>query len=374
MLDTLARLKRLVARVTCQIDGKVSTGTAFLVGTNHVLTCAHVIGTKDHRAEQVTLHFSRGPEEVPARVLGTPNFDLDIAVLALDGVAIDISELLPLGDGPAPAGDPWHAFGHPKPVGADGLVLSGTVEDADARAKGQPVLQLAATGARDEFRGASGSPVLIRGNIAGMLSQQLMGHGTYREVVPVFGMVYAVRTDALRAYLASTGVALPASVIPSEEAAAETAPTPSRLVILHSEQRDRMLLDELERHLSLLHRQGIVDVMHRAHLQAGTPVEEYDRLLDKADVVLIFVTPCLMHEDYDRLAAAVARRRADGTRVVPILVRPYDLDGSELSKLVPLPRNGIPVTRWGPNEWDRDAAWTDVVRGIRSLLEHRDAC
>ena len=45
--------------------------------------------------------------------------------------------------------------------------------------------------------------------------------------------------------------------------------------------------------------------------------------------------------------------------------KPLDFD--RLSKLVALPRSGVPIARWP----SADEAWLDVTRGIMDLLDGR---
>ncbi|HVQ76371.1 MAG TPA: hypothetical protein VMT79_12650 [Candidatus Binatia bacterium] len=67
------------------------------------------------------------------------------------------------------------------------------------------------------------------------------------------------------------------------------------------------------------------------------------------------------------LERALERRRIEGLHVVPILIRECDVDGMPLRALQWLPSGDTlkPVKRWS----DRDAAWTNVAKGIRALAE-----
>lgn len=69
---------------------------------------------------------------------------------------------------------------------------------------------------------------------------------------------------------------------------------------------------------------------------------------------------------YDiEMQRAIARHNAGTARVIPIILRPCDWKDSPFSKLQVLPKDAKPVTQWS----DRDAAFLDVVQGIRRAVE-----
>src|SRR5260370_21523967 len=62
---------------------------------------------------------------------------------------------------------------------------------------------------------------------------------------------------------------------------------------------DKKLRDELEKHLSNLKRQGRVSNWHDREISAGKEwVQEIDRHLDTADIILLLVSPDFMNSDY----------------------------------------------------------------------------
>ena len=64
---------------------------------------------------------------------------------------------------------------------------------------------------------------------------------------------------------------------------------------------------------------------------------------------------------------ALERHEAKKATVVPIILRACDWRGAPFGKLQGLPKDMKPITAWQ----DRDAAWTDVARGIRAIAEKR---
>lgn len=62
---------------------------------------------------------------------------------------------------------------------------------------------------------------------------------------------------------------------------------------------------------------------------------------------------------------ALARQEAGMARVIPIILRPVDLEGAPFAHLQYLPHHGKPVTKWS----NRDEAFLDIARGIRRAIK-----
>lgn len=124
----------------------------------------------------------------------------------------------------------------------------------------------------------------------------------------------------------------------------------------------------LEKHLRLLKRQGLVEGWHARMVAAGDERDVAVReRLDAADVVLLLVSPDFLACDRvweEEMARAMERHAAGEARVVPIFVRPCDLQGAPFARLQGLPRSGEPVSRWA----DADEAWSEVAAGLRALV------
>ena len=132
---------------------------------------------------------------------------------------------------------------------------------------------------------------------------------------------------------------------------------------------DEAYREELVRHLELLRRNDVIEVWHDRLISAGEDREyERRRRLEEADVVLLLVSADYLTSDrtYAEMEAAMARRQLGATRVVALLLRPVSLEGSPVSRLQCLPRDGKPISLWP----SRDAAWVDVVQGIRNVIDY----
>ena len=66
---------------------------------------------------------------------------------------------------------------------------------------------------------------------------------------------------------------------------------------------------------------------------------------------------------------AIDRHDAGTARVIPIILKPCDWQGTPFSKLQGLPKDCKPVTTWD----DRDEAFLNVVQGLRKAVESLQA-
>jgi CBASS immunity sensor of nucleotide second messenger signals/TIR domain-containing protein len=132
---------------------------------------------------------------------------------------------------------------------------------------------------------------------------------------------------------------------------------------------DEKLRDELEKHLSLLKRQGFIAGWYDREIGAGREWDrEIDTHLDSAGIILLLISPDFMASDYCfdiEVKRAMERHEAGEARVIPVILRRVDWHGAEFGKLQALPRDGKPVTQWS----DRDAAFYEIAQGIRKVIE-----
>ncbi|MGK3963275.1 TIR domain-containing protein [Sorangium sp. So ce118] len=143
---------------------------------------------------------------------------------------------------------------------------------------------------------------------------------------------------------------------------------PIRLFFSYSH-KDEALRDELETHLALLKREGLLESWHDRRIGAGDDwAGQIDRNLDEAEVILLLVSADFLASDYcfDReMKRALARHDAGQARVIPVILRKTDWHSAPFARLQALPKDARPVTLWQ----DRDEAWTDVALGIRRAIE-----
>lgn len=133
--------------------------------------------------------------------------------------------------------------------------------------------------------------------------------------------------------------------------------------------KDEKLRDELENHLSILKRDGVITGWHDCKMGAGRELDgEIDAQLDSAAVILLLVSADFLASDYcyDIEAKRAMEWHESGEAVViPVILRSVDWKDAPFSKLKALPKDAKPVTSW----INQDEAFTDVARGIRRAIE-----
>jgi hypothetical protein len=138
---------------------------------------------------------------------------------------------------------------------------------------------------------------------------------------------------------------------------------PVRLYMAYAP-KDELFCRQLEGHLRIATLHGQLTVWHRGKLLSGSETrEECEQQRNAAEILLLLMSADLMTEAFDEVEAAL-ERRAQGARVIPVLVRPTVLIGS-LADLAMLPANGKAITLRD----NRDGAWNDVVSGILRVAE-----
>ena len=133
---------------------------------------------------------------------------------------------------------------------------------------------------------------------------------------------------------------------------------------------DEELRDELEKHLSILKRHGVITGWHDRKIGAGREWEgEIDTHLDTADIILLLISADFLASDYCydvEMSRAMERHEAGEAYVIPVLLRPVDnWESAPFAKLLGLPTDFKAITTWS----NQDEAFADVARGIRQVVE-----
>jgi len=134
---------------------------------------------------------------------------------------------------------------------------------------------------------------------------------------------------------------------------------------------DDVWRQELEKHLSLLKRQGLIVDWHQREILAGQEVARtIDAHFTSARLILLLVSPDFLASDYGwgvEMQRAMERHEAGEAVVIPIIVRPVDWQGAIFARLQALPTNGEPITSalWH----SPDEALLNVAQGIRKTVE-----
>lgn len=130
--------------------------------------------------------------------------------------------------------------------------------------------------------------------------------------------------------------------------------------------KDEALRDQLETHLAMLKRQGVIEAWHDRRIVAGNDFSNViaDEL-ERADIILLLVSPDFLASAYCyeiEMKRAMERHAARTARVIPVILRHCDWHQAPFGKLTATPRDGRPVSGWP----DVDEAFLDVVKAIRT--------
>lgn len=144
----------------------------------------------------------------------------------------------------------------------------------------------------------------------------------------------------------------------------ERRATASAKIFISYSHKDEDLRSELETHLKLMQRQGLVATWTDRRITGGQEwKEQIDVNLERSDIVLLLVSADFIASDYcydKEMTRALELHDARKVVVVPVIVRDVQWRTAPFARLQALPRDGKPVRKWD----DRDTAWRDVADGI----------
>jgi formylglycine-generating enzyme required for sulfatase activity len=132
---------------------------------------------------------------------------------------------------------------------------------------------------------------------------------------------------------------------------------------------DEALRNELEKHLKLLQRQGLITSWYNRQIVAGRDwAKDIDTHLETASLILLLISADFLTSDYCygiEMKRALERHDANKARVIPILLRPVEWKGAPFEHLQVLPTDAKPITTWR----NVDEAFANVTAGIHRTIE-----
>ncbi|MDA1327015.1 MAG: TIR domain-containing protein, partial [Proteobacteria bacterium] len=132
--------------------------------------------------------------------------------------------------------------------------------------------------------------------------------------------------------------------------------------------KDESLRTELETHLKILLRRGLIESWHDRKIEAGDDWKaSIDENLESADIILLLISADFVASDYCweiEMKRALERHKAGEAQVVPVIIRDVDWHKAPFGKLQALPTDGKAVTTWS----NKDTAWRNVAEGIEKIV------
>jgi ribosomal protein L40E len=133
--------------------------------------------------------------------------------------------------------------------------------------------------------------------------------------------------------------------------------------------KDESLMSELEKHLYIMQRQGLITRWHDNKISPGEEWEQETTIhLNNADIILLLISADFMISEYcysAQMGRAMERHEKGEAIVIPVILRAVAWEDAPFYKLKALPKNAKPVTLWR----DRDKAFLSVSKGIRSAIK-----
>ncbi|HEY0603880.1 MAG TPA: COR domain-containing protein, partial [Herpetosiphonaceae bacterium] len=133
--------------------------------------------------------------------------------------------------------------------------------------------------------------------------------------------------------------------------------------------KDEQLRNDLETHLKLLHRQGLIESWKDRQIEAGEEwKDKIDENLERADIILLLISSDFIASDYcyeKEMGRALEKHENREARVIPIILRDVSWSSAPFAKLQALPKDGKAVDLWS----NKDTAWRNVSEGIQRVVE-----
>ena len=131
---------------------------------------------------------------------------------------------------------------------------------------------------------------------------------------------------------------------------------------------DEALRDQLEKHLTMLKRQGAIETFHDRRIAAGDDVDgSISTELEQADVILLLVSPDFLASAYCydiEMRRALERHASGEARVIPVILRHCDWRQAPFGRLMATPLGGKPIRSFP----DLDEGFLQVTNAIRQAV------
>jgi hypothetical protein len=128
--------------------------------------------------------------------------------------------------------------------------------------------------------------------------------------------------------------------------------------------QDRLLRDELVKHLELLRESLLIRAWHDGELTGGQDwQQEIEGHLRDAHVILLLISIDFLRSEFVReheLPVALERHKAGDALVIPVILRPVPWSQAGLDFLQALPDGLRPVVLWSP----QDLAYVNICEGL----------
>ncbi|MGF1728469.1 toll/interleukin-1 receptor domain-containing protein [Photobacterium kasasachensis] len=132
---------------------------------------------------------------------------------------------------------------------------------------------------------------------------------------------------------------------------------------------DEGLRNELEVHLSMLKRQGLISAWHDRRIVVGSEIDqEISQNLENADIILLLISAHFLASNYcyeKEMARAIEKHNAGEAKVIPVILQPCDWHSAPFGKLLATPTDGKAVTMFA----NQQEALSIVAKDVRCAID-----
>jgi hypothetical protein len=154
----------------------------------------------------------------------------------------------------------------------------------------------------------------------------------------------------------------------------EGADCPVRVFCAYSH-KDEDLRRELESHLAVLRRAGLLEPWYDGCILPGAKWEDQIlQHLSNSELILLLVSSDFLASEYCcdvEMRQALERHHAGNAAVIPIILRPVAWRLTPLARLQVLPKGGRPIFSPETDQASRDQAFVETCEGILAILLNR---
>ncbi len=133
--------------------------------------------------------------------------------------------------------------------------------------------------------------------------------------------------------------------------------------------KDESLRDELEKHLSVIKRQGLIETWHDRRIGAGGDFgREISSHLEDADIILLLVSSDFLASDYCydiEMKRAMERHERGDATIIPVILRPCSWHGAPFGKLLAATADGKAIVKYPT----LDDGFLEVTSAIENAVQ-----
>ncbi|MGB3548759.1 MAG: TIR domain-containing protein [Saprospiraceae bacterium] len=153
---------------------------------------------------------------------------------------------------------------------------------------------------------------------------------------------------------------------------APAAPRVAKRVFVSYAREDRKYVEELEKNMAVLRRQGYVSSWDDSKIKPGESWSaDIEENLRAADVIIYLVSADFLNSDYiynKERPWAEEMARTKGVKIISIIIRSCDWTSDPLAQRQVIPQNDlgriVPVAEWE----SLDKAYTKVIKSLREII------